>query len=121
MFYDKRMKPDTRRLWIGRFLLAVYLTILSAGVFHVHEHGGEDFVCQDCISHVHHGGHITDGDVALGDCVLCSFLSTSYLAAELLALATIVLVLHRDFVEQTAYVICLAKRTILLRGPPSCL
>ena len=115
------MKLDTSRFQIARFLLVVYLLILSASVFHVHEHGGEDSVCQDCISHVHHGGHITDGDVSLGDCVLCSFLSTSYLAADIIALATIVVVLHSDFVEQTMHVICRTKRTILLRGPPSCL
>lgn len=111
------MTKGRRRSLIGRFLLALYLTILAVSVFHVHEHGG-DFACQDCISHVHHGGHFTDDSISLGDCVLCSFLSTSYLAAEIFALATIVLVLHRDFVEQTAHVICRTKRTILLRGPP---
>ncbi len=112
------MKPDARRLWIGRFLLMMYLSILSLGAFHVHEHVEDDFLCQDCISHVHHDGHVTNGDVSLGDCVLCSFLSTFYLAAEIIALATVVLVFHRDFVEQTAHVICRTKRTILLRGPP---
>ncbi len=112
------MKLDTRRLWVGRFLLMVYLLILSASVFHMHEHGGEDFLCRDCISHVKHSDHITKGGVSLGDCVLCSFLSSSYLAAEVLALVTIALVLHRDFVEQTMCVICSTKRTILLRGPP---
>ena len=112
------MKLDTRRLWVGRLLLMVYLSILSASVFHMHKHGGEDFVCQDCTSHVQHSGHITEGGVSLGDCVLCSFLSISYLAAEVLALATIALVLHRDFVEQTVRVICRTKCTILLRGPP---
>lgn len=114
------MNLDARRTWIGRFLLTLYLLILSVSVFHVHEHGG-DFVCQDCISHVQHGGHITDGDVSLGDCVLCSFLSTSYLAAGIVALATVVLVLYRDFVEQTVSIVCRTKRTILLRGPPVCL
>lgn len=81
------MKLNARRLWIGRFLLTVYLLILSVSVFHKHGHG-EDFVCQDCISHVQHGGHITDGDVSLGDCVLCSFLSTSYLAAEIVGVGS---------------------------------
>lgn len=114
------MKLDARRPWIGRFLLMVYLLILSLSVSHVHEHGG-DFVCQDCINHVQHNGHITDGDVSLGDCVLCSFLSTAFLAAEIVALATILLVLYRDFVEQTVSTVCRTKRTILLRGPPSCL
>ena len=114
------MKSNARGLWIGRILLVAYLSILSLGAFHVHVHG-EDFVCQDCISHGQHGGHITDGDVSLGDCVLCSFLSTSYLAAGIVALATVVLVLFRDFVEQTVCTVCRTKRTILLRGPPVCL
>ena len=115
------MKLDTRRQWIGRILLVVYLSILSASIFHVHEHGGVVFVCQDCISHVYHGGHITDGGVLHADCLLCSFLSTSYIVAEVIALATIAHVLCRDFFEQISYVVCLRKRTILLRGPPACL
>ena len=114
------MNLYTRRTWIGRFLLTVYLLILSLGVSHVHEHGG-DFVCQDCISHVQHDGHITGGDGSLGDCVLCSFLSTSYLAAEIVALATVAIVLYRDFVEQTVCTVCRTRRTTLLRGPPVCL
>lgn len=107
------MNLDARRLSIGRFLLVVYLLILSASVFHVHEHGGKDIVCQDCVSHVRHGGHITEGSVSLGDCVLCSFLSTSYVAAEVMALAAMAIVLHRDFVEQTVCVVCRAKSTML--------
>lgn len=115
------MNLDTRRLSIGRFLLVVYLLILSASVFHVHKHGGEDVVCQDCVSHVRHGGHITEGSISLGDCVLCSFLSTSYVAAEVITLAAMAIVLHRDFVNQTVSVVCRAKSTVLLRGPPVCL
>lgn len=114
------MRLDTIRLWTGRLLLVVYLTILSASVFHMHGHGGE-VVCQDCISHVWHDGHITKGDVSLGECVLCSFLSTSYLAAEVIALATVAIVLRRYFVEQTQGVVCRTKFAIRLRGPPACL
>lgn len=115
------MTIDKRRTLIGRFLLALYLTILAVGTFHVHEHVGEDFVCQDCINHVDHAGHISVGDVAMGDCLLCNFLSISYLVAEATALVTIVLVLHHDFVEHTVCAVCPAKRKILLRGPPVCL
>ena len=115
------MTIDRRRSFIGQFLLALYLTILAVGAFHVHEHGGEGFVCQDCVSHVRHGGHIVEASVSLGDCVLCSFLSVSYLVAEVIAFATVALVLHRDFVEPTACVVWRTERTILLRGPPVCL
>lgn len=115
------MKLDTRRQWIGRFLLVVYLSMLTTSMFHVHEHGEAGFVCQDCIRHVHHSGHITYGGVLHGDCLLCSFLSTSYLVAEVIALATMALVLCRDFFEQISSVVCQTKRAILLRGPPVCL
>ena len=115
------MKIDTRRLWIARFLLVIYLSILSASVFHVHDHGDEDIVCQSCISHVWHNGHITKGDFSLDDCLLCNFFSTSYIAALVIALGTMVDVLCRDFVEQTECVVCRTKRTTPLRGPPACL
>lgn len=114
------MTLDTRRRWIGRLLIVVYLSILSASVFHVHRHGG-DFVCQDCINHTWHAGHITEGSISLGDCVLCSFLSTSCLVAAVVSLAAMVFVLRRNFVEQTACVVCGTEHTILLRGPPVCL
>lgn len=114
------MTIDARRLWIGRFLLMVYLSILSLSVFHVHEHG-EDFVCQDCISHAQHAGHITDGSVSMGECVLCSFLSASCLVAGVVTLAIMALVLRRDFIGQTVCTVCGTRHTILLRGPPVCL
>lgn len=114
------MKSDARRLWIGRILLVAYLSILSLGAFHVHGHG-EDFVCQDCISHVRHAGHISDGGISLGDCVLCSFLSASCLVAGVVALAIMALVLRRDFIGQTVCTVCGTRHTILLRGPPVCL
>lgn len=113
------MKIDTRKLWIARFLLVVYLSILSASVFHVH--GGETIVCHNCVNHVQHSGHITIADVSLDDCILCYFLSTSYLAAVVIVLAAMAHVLRRDFVEQTACIVCRTKRAILLRGPPVCL
>ena len=115
------MKIDTRRLWIARFLLVLYLSIVSASVFHVHEHGGYDIACQKCISHVWHSGHISKATPSLDDCILCNFLSTSYLAATVITLAFMAPVLCRDFVEQTVSVVCCTKRAILLRGPPACL
>ena len=115
------MKLDTRRLWVGRFLLMVYFSILSVSVFHVHKHEGENFMCQDCINHVRHSGHITEDGSPHGDCVLCSFLFTSYLVAEVIALATIVYVFRCNFVEKTVCVVYQIKHIILLRGPPVCL
>lgn len=116
-----KMTTDNRRTIIGRILLAVYLTILAVGALHVHEHVEEDFECQDCINHVNHTGHISEGDKDMGDCLLCSFYSINYIGVQCSAILFVSVVLRRDYGELTASVVCRTNRTILLRGPPASL
>lgn len=112
------MTTDKRRTIIGRFLLAVYLMILAVGAFHVHEHVEDDFVCQDCINHVDHAGHISVGDVAMDDCLLCSFFSTTYIGVQCVAIVFACIVLVSIFSEQTQKVSCRERCIISLRAPP---
>lgn len=112
------MTIDKRRTTIGRFLLTVYLTILAMGAFHVHEHVENDFVCQDCINHVDHAGHISVGDMTTGDCLLCSFFSITYIGVQCVAMIFASIVLAGIFAEQIQKVICNGRCVISLRAPP---
>lgn len=112
------MITDTRRTIIGRFLLALYLTILAIGAFHVHEHVEDDFVCQDCINHVDHTGHISMGDVAIGDCLLCSFFSISYIGLQCSAILFVCIVIGCIFSKQIQKAYCIERCVISLRAPP---
>lgn len=112
------MITDRQRTIIGRFLLAMYLTILALGAFHVHEYVEDDLVCQDCINHVNHAGHISVGDVSMGDCLLCSFFTVSYIVAQCVTIVFACAVLTSIFSEQTQNVFCRERCIISLRAPP---
>jgi len=86
------MLSDHFRKRIARFLLALYLMVLTAGVLHNHDCAGEIVSCQDCLSHVQHDSHFDEGTLSDGDCVLCNFLNTSYLTAQVVLVAIPVLI-----------------------------
>lgn len=112
------MNTDKHRTRIASFLLSLYLMILAVGVLHVHEHVDEEFFCQDCASHVCHAGHITMGDTAHDDCLVCSFFSITYLAAQAVTMVFVATVLKSIFVERTQQVVCHERCVISLRAPP---
>ena len=92
--------------------------ILSASSLHTHQHEKHDFLCQDCISHVKHSGHISTASPSVGECLLCDFSSTLYLPIHLLALPFLLF----DFCSQ---IIRLVQKTAFrigsiptLRAPP---
>lgn len=89
-----KMKLYTKRQLLGNVLLVLYMTILLAGALHVHERVGQDFVCQDCINHIYHNGHIAEASSSSGECLLCDFLSVTYIAtcAILVALVAVIVV-----------------------------
>lgn len=112
------MTIDARRTIIGRFLLALYLMILAMGALHVHEHVGEDFVCEDCINHVDHHGHFIVGDGVTGECLLCSFFSITYTGVQCVAVVLACVVLGSIFLEQIPSVYRRERCVISLRAPP---
>ena len=66
-------------LWISVMIVVPMLLIAS---FHFHkEVETESFGCMECVKHMHHDAHLTSGQTGLHDCVLCQFLSFTYLFA----------------------------------------
>lgn len=103
---------------ISLFLLVIYSMIFLPSILHVHEDGREMNVCQDCLSHVQHGGHFDQGSVMDTDCVLCNFLHTSYLTPTVLFLSAAVLITTLPVVLPTYDVVSRSINLPGLRAPP---
>ena len=66
-------------------LLAVFLPVLALSSVHVHRHADAPVAeCTDCLNHSCQG-HLTVTDDPLHQCVLCQFLTLSYIAAATIA------------------------------------
>lgn len=111
-------KLNTNNRRKGLLLLLMYLTILVASTLHVHDNGHERIVCQDCLSHVVHNGHISQGTIMELDCLLCKTLQTSYTTPLVLSLSAAVLLVF-TFSKQPTPDVVLHKVTLpSLRAPP---
>lgn len=106
------------RCRIATILLALYLMIFTASVLHVHDYGHKDYVCQDCISHIKHDGHLIQGSLLEMDCVLCNFFQASYVTPQVIVLVAVALVVIACIVRQTQDVVCCTVSLPNLRAPP---
>ena len=94
------------------------MLLLSVAHIHPEAYLAVD-ACDQCVHHLPHAGHLTAGSGAAHDCLLCQFLSISYVAV---AVATVVF--FTDFrkihfaAPQTA-VLLAARGRVGLRAPPS--
>lgn len=113
------MNPITKRHIASWVLLAVYLPMLILSSLHVHdtvEYG--ETTCAECVHHQCHG-HLSQLSDGMHQCVLCQFLTLSYVATAsglLLCYQTkrkVVYALYRQS-------ICLTdKGFVSLRAPPA--
>lgn len=100
-------------------LLAVYLPMVMALMFHVHEREvQEEAACGLCVSHTPHHGHLHDGDVSDHDCLLCRFSATLYVAAKELSVS----VCNSFYVvlpsKEEAGFLCRHSSALKTRAPP---
>ena len=93
--------------------------IFTASVLHVHDYGQEAWVCDDCLAHVQHDGHLSQSSLLDVDCVLCNFFHTSYLTPQVLAVSAIALVLVLLAMQPTPDVVCREFTLPSLRAPPA--
>ncbi len=111
-------KLDTHSRRKGLLLLVLYLTILLASALHVHDFGHEEVVCQDCLSHVQHDGHISQGSIMELDCVLCKVIQSSYTTPLVLSLSAAVLLVFAFTATPTPEVARCKVTLPSLRAPP---
>lgn len=114
------MKPDNRQHIASWLLLAVFLPMLAFSSLHVHEAGSAAVVseCADC---VHHNcqGHLTQVAAWAYDCVLCQFLTLSFLTAAIVAfLFTHKVAIGRIYARR-CHVFIAHSGIVGLRAPPA--
>ena len=100
-------------------MLAVFLPILLLSSIHVHESAeSAEVTCVDCL-HNHCGGHLTQTTVHMDDCVLCQFLTLTFVATAAVSLIYINKVVSSRIDVQRRNV-CVAYSGIVgLRAPPA--
>lgn len=92
--------------------------IFTASLLHVHNYGHGDVVCQDCVSHIKHDGHLIQGSLLDVNCVLCNFFHASYVTPQVLVIAAVALVVIACIVRLTQDVVCRTVSLPNLRAPP---
>lgn len=97
------MKAKTKRTRSAWLLLSVFVSMMMLSALHRHETAPVVTpTCADCAHHVHHG-HLTTGSVSMHECLLCQFISFSYVAATTLAIALPSASITASLFSQTAF------------------
>ena len=112
------MKAKTKRTRSAWLLLSVFVSMMMLSALHRHE---TDPVvtptCADCAHHVHHG-HLTTGSVSMHECLLCQFISFSYVAATTLAIALPSASIMASLFRQTTFCCQQVGSYRFTRAPP---
>lgn len=114
------MKNELKRQLYAWLLLSVFVPMTALSALHVHE-GGRDVtaVCNACINHQAHAGHLTVGIDNLHDCLLCQFLSLSFVSATGVLTATLIVLRRSLFIECETLYVSAAHNLNGTRAPPS--
>lgn len=113
------MNLTTKRHIASWMLLAVFVPMLVLSSLHVHErHDATDKECAECVAH-HCHGHIGQADTSFDACVLCQFLSLTFVAAATMVVTFIFNVLRFRYALLPCGVCTGSQGFIVTRGPPS--
>ena len=108
----------TRRHIASWVLLAVFLPMLILSSVHVHETTTSiDYECSGCVQH-HCHGHLGEMTTSMHACVLCQFLTLSFVAAAVFAVVLYNKVNEIHFAQRRSNILLKACGVITLRAPP---
>ncbi len=78
---------DKKRTFISLVLLTVFLSAYLTSSVHKHPQRESDtVVCEKCVHHLPHSGHLSAYDGGLSDCVLCHFLGLPFVITLAMAI-----------------------------------
>ena len=112
------MKLDNRRHIASWLLLAVFVPMLVISSLHVHEDGAAaETECVECVHHSCHG-HLTQIATWTHDCLLCQFLTLTFVATAAVTLL-ITFKVFSSRIDAQRRNVCVAYNGIVgLRAPP---
>ncbi len=112
---------SSRLSWL---LLLVYVPMVIALTFHHHDEA-QTFnpvpVCQECIHHVHHGGHLYAMQHNTHECVLCQLQNTLYTAAAAAMLPAVAVTFRIVWLNRRTEIPQRPDNATNTRAPPYCL
>ncbi len=92
------------------------MLVLSS--LHVHPTVSADEVtCIDCVQH-HCNGHMAQQTGILHQCVLCQFLTMTFVAATLCVVVSVLLVRQQTYAQQCQQPVLAGRGQACLRAPP---
>ena len=82
---------ELRRRINAWILLGLFVPMLMATSLHRHEIVGEqETLCEACVHHQAHSGHLSSGFSCVMECVFCQFLTFHFIKAALFTVAVFV-------------------------------
>lgn len=119
--FAPEMKKDLKRQLFAWLLLLVFVPMTALSALHVHEGDCDDTtLCSACINHQAHAGHLTAGIHTIHDCLLCQFLSLTFVAAAAVMTTSLIIQRRVRIVECEALYVGSANRLHSTRAPPFC-
>jgi hypothetical protein len=112
------MNVDRKRYIASWVLLAVFLPMLVLSSVHIHE--SNSFIeeeCNECVQH-HCHGHLGELTTTMHACVLCQFLTLSFITTGFLAVVFYKKVYKTLFAQLQSDIHLEACGIPLLRAPP---
>lgn len=106
---------------MARCLLLLFLLMQGVAALHTHESHVVEPICQECIHHLPHPGHLVDGPSHLDDCVICQLLAAPYLLPAYSPLAEVSAALPILALYDYACVPSCEQMAPPLRAPPASL
>ena len=112
------MKLTTKRHIASWVLLAVFLPVLFISSLHIHESAEENgHVCTECVKHQCHG-HLSQFVDSMHPCVLCQFLTLTFIAPALCAVALSQLQKKNFYALRLRFVHLKCYGVVCPRAPP---
>lgn len=94
--------------------------MIVVSVLHVHPSVcvDEQMLCDACVHHLPHGGHITANAGHLNECVVCQVMTIGFLPAVGLLLSFFVLQIYVPYENRNSLVVLRSESATGSRAPP---
>ena len=112
------MNLNTKRYIASWVLLAVFLPTLLLSSLHIHHVSEDETSCTACVQHQCHG-HLSQLSDSLHHCVLCQFLTLSFMATAAGNVVFLFPVCSKLFIKPLCGYRPKRFRIIVTRGPPA--
>lgn len=113
------MRIARRRKIISYILLSVFIPMMIIISTHIHQTvSGGNVVCQLCINHIHHAGHLSTQGTSFHDCLICQLYGLPYVTPAATVLTVFVLLTTMTLRPLRSVVILRSFNTYSPRAPP---